>query len=82
MQNKSIPRRQRRVYDKPKYDLDISNYSAWRIYESREMYYKFWAHGAPIAAKLYLQPKWVIHAFGMGLTPMNHEKSASLEFSF
>ena len=46
------------------------------------MLFKFWAHGSSIAAKLYLQPKWVIHAFGMGLLPVNHEKSASLEFSF
>jgi hypothetical protein len=46
------------------------------------MYNKMWAHGAPVAAKLYLQPKWVLHAFGIGLPPMNHYKSASLEFSF
>lgn len=46
------------------------------------MLYKFWAHGAPVVAKIQLQPKWVIHAFGMGLLPINHEKSASLEFSF
>jgi len=46
------------------------------------MFFKFWPHGAPVAAKLFLQPKWVIHAFGLGLPPMNHERSASLEFSF
>jgi len=41
------------------------------------MLFKFWAHGSPIAAKLQLQPKWVIHAFGMGLPPANHYLSAS-----
>jgi hypothetical protein len=46
------------------------------------MLFKFWAHGAAVVAKLQLQPKWVIHTFGMGLTPYNHEKSVSLEFSF
>jgi hypothetical protein len=78
----AIPRRQRRVYDKPKHDLDITNYVAWRIYEPEEMLFKFWAHGSTVDAKLYLQPKWVIHAFGIGLLPLNHEKSVSLEFSF
>lgn len=77
-----IPRRKRRVYDKPKHDLDISNYTAWRLYDPEEMLYKFQAHGAPVVAKLQLQPKWVIHAFGMGLLPLNHYRSASLEFSF
>ena len=43
---------------------------------------KIWAHGAPVAAKLQIQPKWLIHAFGMGLPPMNHYMSANLEFSF
>ncbi len=42
------------------------------------MLHKFWAHGAPVVAKLHLQPRWVIHAFGKGLPPMNHEKSANL----
>ena len=46
------------------------------------MYFKAWAHGAPVAVKIQLQPKWVIHTFGMGLLPLNHEKSVSLEFSF
>lgn len=77
-----IPRRKRRVYDRPKHDLDISNYTGWRVYEPSEMLYKFWGHGAPVLAKLQLQPKWVIHAFGMGLPPLNHERSANLEFSF
>ena len=43
-----------------------------------EMFFKFWAHGAPVVAKLQLQPKWVIHAFGMGIIPYNHTKSANL----
>jgi hypothetical protein len=77
-----VPRRKRRVYDRPKHDLDISDYVAWRIYDPEEMLFKFWSHGAPVAAKLTLQPKWLIHAFGMGLLPQNHYRSASLEFSF
>lgn len=81
-ENTLLPRRKRRVYDQPKHNLDTTNYSVWRLYNPNEMLFKFWAHGSSIAAKLYLQPKWVIHAFGMGLTPMNHEKSTTLEFSF
>jgi hypothetical protein len=77
-QNNSVPRRKRRIYDRPKHDLDITNYTAWRLYDPEEMMYKFWGHGAPVVAKLQLQPKWVIHAFGMGLLPLNHYKSASL----
>jgi len=42
------------------------------------MLFKFWAHGAAVVAKLKLQPKWLIHAFGMGLTPLNHYKSATV----
>lgn len=77
-QRKLIPRRKRRVYDQPKHDLDTKGYTAWRLYDPAEMLFKFWAHGAPVAAKIQLQPKWVLHAFGMGLLPYNHEKSASL----
>lgn len=73
-----IPRRKRRVYDRPRHDTDLTNYAAWRLYDPQEMLCKFWAHGAPVVAKLQLQPKWVIHAFGMGLTPLNHQKSATL----
>jgi hypothetical protein len=29
----TVDRRKRRVYDKPKFDFDITNYSAWRIYD-------------------------------------------------
>jgi hypothetical protein len=77
-----LPRRKRRVYDRPKHDLDTSTYTAWRLYDPDEMMSKMWAHGATVVAKLQLQPKWVVHAFGMGLLPLNHYKSASLEFSF
>lgn len=28
-----IPRRKRRVYDRPKHDLDTTNYVAWRLYD-------------------------------------------------
>jgi hypothetical protein len=73
-----IPRRKRRVYDRPKHDLDTTNYTAWRLYEPDEMLYKFWGHGAPVVAKLQLQPRWIIHAFGAGLLPLNHERSANL----
>lgn len=46
------------------------------------MLFKFWAHGSPVAAKIQLQPKWVIHTFGMGIIPYNHTKSTNLEFAF
>ena len=29
----SVPRRQRRVYDRPKHNLDLTNYTAWRVYK-------------------------------------------------
>lgn len=80
--NSQLPRRKRRVYDRPKHDIDTTNYTAWRLYNPEEMMNKIWAHGATVVAKLQLQPKWVIHAFGVGLLPLNHYRSASLEFSF
>jgi len=83
LKNKNpIPRRRRRIYDRPRHDLDLSNYKAWRIYDQEEMLNKFWAHGAPVVAKLKIQPKWLIHTFGMGIIPFNHYKSAHLEFHF
>jgi len=38
---------------------------------------KHWEHALPVKAKLLLQPKWVIHAFGLGLLPCNHHRSAN-----
>lgn len=32
LERNAVPRRKRRVYDRPKHDDDITNYSAWRVY--------------------------------------------------
>lgn len=77
-----VPRRRRRIYDKPKRDLDLTGYNAWRLLDNEDTFDKGWAHGAPVLSKLKLQPKWVIHAFGIGQLPQNHTKSAHREYVF
>ena len=33
MEGPPVPRRQRRKFDLPRHDLDITNYSAWRTFD-------------------------------------------------
>ncbi len=66
------------MYDRPKHDLNLNGYTAWRLYDPDEMLFKFGAHNATVMSKLWLSPRWLIHAFGMPLPPMNHEKSSSM----
>lgn len=77
-----MPRRQRRVYDRPKRDYDVTDYSAWRLLDSEDTFNKVWAHGARVLAKVQLQPKWLVHGFGIGQLPINHTKSAHREYTF
>lgn len=72
----------RKIYDRPKHDLDLTDFSAWRLYQEEDGFDKGEPHGAPVVSKLYLQPKWLLHAFGLGLPPRNHTKSAHREFVF
>jgi hypothetical protein len=43
---------------------------------------KHWEHSLPVKAKLKLQPKWVVHTFGLGLLPHNHHRSVHREYVF
>ena len=41
-----------------------------------------WEHGADVKAKLKLQPKWVVHAFGLGNFSINNSWSSHREHIF
>ena len=43
---------------------------------------KTWEHGLPVVAKIQLQPKWLVHAFGKGILPYNHKNSTDREHIF
>jgi hypothetical protein len=50
-----LPRRKRRIYNRPLHDLDIANYDAWRTYD--KLIFKGHKHAAPVVCKLNISPK-------------------------
>lgn len=63
-----LPRRKRRIYDRPKFDTDLTDYGAWRTYGD-DRFVKIAEYDYPVAFKVNLVPKWVRHAFGLGYEP-------------
>ena len=53
----TVPRRQRRVYAAPKYDVDITNYAAWRVFD-RDIP-KLHQFSLPVVCKIPLAPKYL-----------------------
>lgn len=43
---------------------------------------KLHEHSMDVLAKIKLQPKWVVHAFGKGIIPVNNRLSCSREYIF
>jgi hypothetical protein len=74
-----IPRRKRRIYNAPKYDTNIENYDAWRVYD-RELS-RASEFSLPVACKVALAPKFVRLAFGEGSVPMGSHRATS-EYNF
>lgn len=74
---KAVPRRKRRIYDRPKHDRDITHYGAWRVFEEEEWLHKHNEHSMRVVAKINLSPKWLVHAFGMGALPISNPRSSS-----
>jgi hypothetical protein len=70
------------VYDRPKHDTDQQGYAVWRLYDPEETCIKLFEHSMDVVAKLKLQPKWVVHAFGKGMISFNNRLSANKEFIF
>ena len=52
-----LPRRQRRLYAAPKYDLNIEQYSAWRVFD-RELI-KPNNHSLTVVCKIAIAPKYL-----------------------
>lgn len=50
----NIPRRRRKILANPKYDLDLTNYSVWRIYD--QLLCKLNNKSFPITCKLLVLP--------------------------
>lgn len=76
-----IPRRKRRLYDRPKFDTDLTDYAAWRTFGD-ERFVKISEYGYPIAFKVNIAPRWLRHAFGQGYEPTSNVLSASKEYFF
>lgn len=63
-----IPRRKRRLYDRPKYDQNIQHYGAWRLFGNQRMVI-LGEESVPMAFKIMLVPKDVQHTFGVHHLP-------------
>jgi hypothetical protein len=53
-----LPRRKRRIYDRPKHDLNIENYHVWRNFDKPMM--KIHPHGFPVVCKIPIAPAKLI----------------------
>lgn len=51
---KTVERRRRRVYDRPKFNMDLKEFSAWRIYDSYS--FKAGEGSLEVVTKLYVAP--------------------------
>lgn len=63
-----LPRRKRHIYDREKFDTDISGFAAWRVYGDDRMF-KLSQYDFPVVLKLMIAPKWLKHCFGEGYYP-------------
>ncbi|EAS00387.1 hypothetical protein TTHERM_00220600 (macronuclear) [Tetrahymena thermophila SB210] len=75
-----LPRRKRRVYDRPLHDLDISNYECWRSYD--KMIFKTHKHAARVVCKINLSPRALKHAFGIGSDVSRNSDVSTREYDF
>ena len=71
-----MPRRKRRVYDRPKHDTDLTGYAVWGLYDIEETDIKLYDHSMAVVGKIMLQPKWLVHALGQGILPLNNRLSS------
>jgi len=76
-----LPRKKRRVYERERIDTDISGFAAWRVYGEDRMS-KMGEFEYPVALKIMLQPKWLLHCFGEGYEPEYNANTASREYYF
>ncbi|EGR34622.1 hypothetical protein IMG5_005430, partial [Ichthyophthirius multifiliis] len=75
-----LPRRKRRIYDRPLFDLDISEFNAWRSYDN--VIYKVHKHAAPVVCKIPISPRLLQHAFGQGAQSLYNENLSTREYHF
>ena len=81
LENKTIlPRRGRRIYDRPRYDLDITNYDCFRNIE--DLFIKFSPHQYPVACKVYAPPAIMEKAFGRGFQATRNGHYSTKEWDF
>jgi hypothetical protein len=75
-----LPRRRRRIYDRPRYDLDISNYDCFRNIE--DLVLKWSPHMFAVCCKVLAPPALVEKAFGRGLTAFRNGHYSTKEWDF
>eukprot|EP01016_Furgasonia_blochmanni_P053577 TRINITY_DN8681_c0_g1_i3.p1 TRINITY_DN8681_c0_g1~~TRINITY_DN8681_c0_g1_i3.p1 ORF type:complete len:467 (+),score=99.95 TRINITY_DN8681_c0_g1_i3:67-1467(+) len=77
---KAVERRKRRIYDRPKYDIDISKYTAWRSFEPAIDKAHQFSH--PVVCRILLPPKHLKKIFGEGNIPSRHTTICTREYDF
>ncbi|KRX05264.1 hypothetical protein PPERSA_00565 [Pseudocohnilembus persalinus] len=75
-----IPRRRRRKYDRPKYDLELTNYGAWRVFYGGLI--KNHQNGYPVVCKINIAPKIFKKVFGEGMPASKNENRSTREYDF
>eukprot|EP00331_Platyophrya_macrostoma_P018543 CAMPEP_0176466384 /NCGR_PEP_ID=MMETSP0127-20121128/37859_1 /TAXON_ID=938130 /ORGANISM="Platyophrya macrostoma, Strain WH" /LENGTH=319 /DNA_ID=CAMNT_0017859539 /DNA_START=60 /DNA_END=1019 /DNA_ORIENTATION=+ len=76
---KPVPRRKRRIYDRPRFDTNIQNYDAWLNFDRQLPKY---LRDSLIVRKVNLAPAKVAFAFGTGSLPLRNDKVATREYDF
>lgn len=76
----SQKRRNRRKFDRPQHDLDITNYHVWQSYE--RVLPRGGEHSSPLVCRLMVSPALFTKAFGQGKPLLTRSKSATREYDF
>ena len=74
-------RLQRVVYDKPKYDTDISEYDCWQEYGDMQLT-KEYPREHKVVCKIAIAPKTMLHVFGDSLFNYRNENYSTKEWDF
>lgn len=75
-----LPRRKRRVYDRPKHDTSLENYTSWRSFD--RLFFKPNFNSLAVVCKIIAPPKAVKHIFGIGHPPESNGKHSTREYHF
>jgi hypothetical protein len=78
----SVPRRERYVYDRPLYDLDLTNYSAWREISDSVLTKEYPHDLNRQLGEVEISPKDFLHVFGESLENSRNDTYSTKEWDF